>query len=82
MSIISSVDSTEDVGSHAELEHSVPCVESMTVGTSAARFVPWRRSTEVSVVKHEQEALERVLCRRDQEHLFCAGRLKECLTPL
>ena len=54
--------STEDVGSHAESEHPVPCVESMTVDTSAAavRAVE-TESTEVSVVKHEQQALERVI---------------------
>ena len=54
--------STEDVGSHAESEHPVPCVESTTVVTSAAAVCAVKtESTEVSVVKHEQQALECVI---------------------
>ena len=79
-----------DVGSHGQSKHSVPCVESMTVDTSAAavRAVE-TESTEVSVVKHEQQALERVndgsVCK---ERVLCCAVVTRntfsalCLTPL
>ena len=62
MSKISSVDSTEKLSRTLSWSTQFRAWSQMTVGTSAAAVCAVEtESTEVSVVKHEQQALERVI---------------------